>query len=340
MIGLRSLLVVCLLAPLHLTAQSPPDRTAYAQARDSSYARPINHSSIAFTVPEKDLLPENLAYDPADRSFYIGSTRKGKVVRRAADGRVSDFIPTGRDGLWMVVGLKVDSARRVLWVNSSAASNYFRFTNADNGKAGLFRYDLSSGRLLKKFLPKENGPHFFNDLAITRDGSVFVTDMAGKAVYMVPPDADSLVRWLAPPRFTDPNGIALSSDERTLYVATDEGINSIDIASRSNTLLPHPSEIDLVGIDGLYFVRGSLIGIQGGRRNRVQRLSLNPQRTRIERAEILEANHPMFMNPTTGVIVGRDLYYIANSQFDSFDKNGRLFPADRLFEPVVLRLTL
>lgn len=340
MIRLRSLLVASLLAPLHLAAQSPPDRTAYAQARDSSYARPINHSSIAFTLPEKDLLPENLAYDPADGSFYIGSTRKGKVVRRAADGRVSDFIPTGRDGLWMVVGLKVDSARRVLWVNSSAASNYFRFTAADNGKAGLFLYDLKSGRLLKKFLPKEDGPHFFNDLAIARDGRVFLTDMAGKAIYMVRSGADSLIRWTSPPGFTDPNGIALSSDDRTLYVATDEGINSIDVASRSSTLLTHSPGIDLVGVDGLYFVRASLVAIQGGRRNRVQRLSLNQQRTRIERAEILEANHPMFMNPTTGVIVGRDLYYIANSQFDSFDKNGSLFPAERLFEAVVLRLTL
>jgi DNA-binding beta-propeller fold protein YncE len=333
------LLLVITFAPSLLPAQSRVDRTAYAQARDSAYARPINHSSIAFTLPEKDLLPENLGYDPADGSFYIGSTRKGKVVRRAANGRVSDFIPTGRDGLWMVVGLKVDSGRRILWVNSSGASNYFRYTPADDGKAGLFRYDLESGRLLKKFLPKERGPHFFNDLVITRDGRVFVTDMAGKAIYLVSPSADSLVRWVAPENFTDPNGIALSADERTLYVATVEGLNSIDIATRTKTLLPHPPDVDDVGIDGLYFLNGSLIGIQGGRRNIVQRFVLKPDRTRIERAEVLEANHPMFMNPTTGVIVGRDLYYIANSQFGSFDKNGSLFPPERLFEPVILRLT-
>jgi DNA-binding beta-propeller fold protein YncE len=332
------LLLVTGLTPSILLAQRV-DRTAYAQARDSAYARPINHSSIAFTLAEKDLLPENLAFDPADGSFYIGSTRKGKVVRRASNGRVTDFIPSGRDGLWMVVGLKVDSARRILWVNSSGASNYFRYTAADDGKAGLFRYDLKTGNLLKKFLPKEDGPHFFNDLVVTRDGRVFVTDMAGKAIYLASPQADSLVRWIAPESFTDPNGIALSTDERTLYVASVEGLNSIDIATRTSTLLPRPADVDDVGIDGLYFVNGSLIGIQGGRRNVVQRFVLNPDRTRIERAEVLEANHPMFMNPTTGVIVGRDLYYIANSQFGSFDKNGSLFPPDRLFEPVILRLT-
>ena len=107
-------------------APRPVDRTAYAFARDSAFATPVNNSLIAFSIPQKDLLAENVAFDPRDSSFYVGSTRHGKVVKRTKDGRVSDFIPTGRDGMWMVVGMKVDPARNALWVNSSAQGNLRR----------------------------------------------------------------------------------------------------------------------------------------------------------------------------------------------------------------------
>lgn len=77
-------ILVFVAAPLG--AQTPPvDRTSYAYARDSVFARPMNRGSIAFTIPTKDLLAENVAYDPRDRSFYVWSTRHGNVVRRAAD---------------------------------------------------------------------------------------------------------------------------------------------------------------------------------------------------------------------------------------------------------------
>ena len=325
--------------PLPSTAQSPRrvDRTAYAQARDSAYALPVNRSAIAFVLPEKDLLAENVAHDPRSGAFFVGSTRHGKVVRRTRDGRVSDFIPTGRDGMWMVIGMKVDTARRALWVNSSAGGNYTGHREADAGKAGIFRYDLATGRLRARLIPTDTGRHFFNDLVITPDGSVYATNMTAGAIYRVDRSGERLSVWLRPEKLTDPNGIALSGDGRTLYVASREGINAIDIASRRHTLLAVADSVDVVGIDGLYWMNGALVAIQGGRRNRVQRFTLSGDGTRITAGHVVEANHPMFMNPTTGVVVGDELYYVANSQFDSFTADGRLFPPERLFETVILR---
>lgn len=80
--------------------------------------------------------------------------------------------------------------------------------------------------------------------------------------------------------------------------------------------------------------------MQGGRRNRVQQFAVDLDGGRLLSAQVLEANHPMFMNPTTGVVVGDELYFIANSQFSSFMKDGKLFPESRLFETVILRLPL
>lgn len=317
---------------------APPDRTPYAYARDSTFAMPVNSASIAFTIPQKDLLAENVAYNPGDGSFYVGSTRYGKIVRRTRNGRISDFIPTGRDGLWMVVGMKVDPARNALWVNTSAQDNYIRLAAQDRGRAGLFRYDLN-GRLVKRYFPRERGAHFFNDLVVAPNGIVYVTDMLANAIYRVT-TRDSLELWLKPRPLTDPNGITVSGDGRFLFVAAEEGITAINIGTQAATVLERPSSVDVGGIDGLYWHRGSLIGVQGWRRNMIQRFQLNIPSRRITSAEVLEANHPMFMNPSTGVVVGDDLYVIANSQFGSFTRDGKLFPPTRLFETVVLRVPL
>jgi streptogramin lyase len=336
----RIFLLAALVVPVSsLAAQAPPppDRTAYAYARDSAFAMPVNRSHIAFTIPQKDMLAENVAFDPRDSSFYVGSTRHGKIVKRSRDGRVSDFVPTGRDGMWMVVGMKLDTRRNALWVNSSAQGNYIGLQPADQGKAAFFRYDMR-GRLVKKYVPREEGNHFFNDVAITPDGALYITDMFAGSVYRIG-DADSLELWIGPGKFSFPNGITSSADGRRLFVASREGISMIDVASRSADLLQPADGVDPLGIDGIYWHDGSLIGVQSGRRSRVQKFAMDTQNKRLTSGEILEANHPMFMNPTTGVIAGSDLYYIANSQFSSF-ANGQLYPQTRLFETVILRLPL
>lgn len=335
----RMILMAAIVLPAtSLLAQAPlPDRTAYAYARDSAFAMPVNRSHIAFTIPRKDLLAENVAFDPRDSSFYVGSTRHGKIVKRSRDGRVSDFVPTGRDGMWMVVGMKLDTRRNALWVNSSAQGNYIGLQLADQGKAAFFRYDMS-GRLVKKYVPREEGNHFFNDVAITPDGSLYITDMFAGSVYRIGA-ADTLELWIGPGRLSFPNGITGSADGRTLFVASREGITMIDVASRAVDILQAAEGVDAFSIDGIYWHDGSLIGIQSGRRNRVQKFAIDLRNKRITAGEILEANHPMFMNPTTGVIAGSDLYYIANSQFGSF-ANGQLYPQTRLFETVILRLPL
>lgn len=47
-------------------------------------------------------------------------------------------------------------------------------------------------------------------------------------------------------------------------------------------------------------------------------------------------NHPDFDEPTLGVMVGRDFYFIANSQYRRVGKDGTL-DREHLRRPVVLR---
>src|SRR4051812_9537514 len=68
---------------------------------------PPRHAEVAFTINEKDLIPEGIAYDPAQKEFYVGSILKRKIVRIDSSGRASDFTSEGQDGLFKVLGMTV-----------------------------------------------------------------------------------------------------------------------------------------------------------------------------------------------------------------------------------------
>ena len=301
----------------------------------------VNHSTIAFTLSEKDLLPENLAYDPESRYFLVGSTRWGGI-RAVAGCREWDFEAARAHGLWMVIGMKADPGRRALWVVSSDGDNLVGHRPGRGNPAGLFEFDLDTGGLIGRYLLQDPGiTHFLNDLTVAPDGDVYVTHMydAGQVWRL-----DAATRTFAPfyrgdAGFHDPKGIAITPDGKRLYVADGSGISAIDIARRTRTPLTAPPGVKLAGVDGLYLYDHSLVLIQPALK-RVSRCALDEAGLAVTGCRVLEQDHPMFDHPTTGVIVDNALYYIANSQSDSVDSEGRLPPLERLYQPVVLKLEL
>lgn len=302
----------------------------------------MSHSSIAFTLREKDLLPENLAYDPQSGDFFVGSTRKGKIVRVTPGCHERDFVPARAYGLWQVIGLKADARRRILWVLSSDGGNLVGHKAGNGNPAGLFKFDLDDGKLLAKYLLDEPGKvHFLNDLALAASGDVYVTHMFDASqVWRL----DARTGTFAPfyggdAAFHDPNGIALSADGKRLYVASDEGVSAIDLATRARTPVADPAAFRLGGVDGLYVQGRSIVFLQPDLK-RVARCELTGDGLRAEHCAVLEQNNPLFMHITTGVMVDSSLYYIADSQFEAVGPDGRLPPLDQLYQPVILRLDL
>jgi tetratricopeptide (TPR) repeat protein len=299
---------------------------------------PVSSSQTAFVLAEDDFFPEGIAYDPVTEEFFIGSVAKRKIVFVDKAVRPGVFALEKQDGLGGVIGMKVDAKRRVLWVNSAIPD---RLAGPGDlpGWSAVFKYDLTTGKLLKKYpSDPKTGPHLFNDLALNENGDVFITDSPQGAIYAIGTEKDELALWLKAVRMTFPNGIALSADGRFLYVSQGEGISVISTKTRSRSLLAVPDDMTLTGIDGLYFYENSLIAIQGDySRGRVIRFFLNRMppgggrpgfpawlrhvlfflkapRPGVSGYEILEAENPMFSNPTTGVLDQDTFYYIANTR--------------------------
>jgi hypothetical protein len=108
--------------------------------------------------------------------FYVSSVYKRKILSVSKSGQVKVFASEA-DGLWSVMGMKVDQARRILWVCTTAHPQMTNFATEDKGKTALFKYDLNSGKLLAKYQPSDRSkPHWLGDLAIDSNGDVFATD--------------------------------------------------------------------------------------------------------------------------------------------------------------------
>ncbi|MCD2259196.1 SMP-30/gluconolactonase/LRE family protein [Psychroserpens luteolus] len=307
----------------------------------------INNSEIAFNLEEKDLLPENIAYDPKTDTYYVGSTRKGKVVKIDKNGNETEFISPKQGGLWMVIGMKIDTNNRWLWVCSSGGDNLVGYNlkdDADGRPAGVFKFNLDTGKLIKRYvLDKRGEVHFFNDLVIDSEGNVYITHMFNEhSIYTIQKKDDALTLFLNPNGLKYPNGITITNDDRFLFVAHSEGIMRIEVDSKKLQEIKNPNALKIAkkeSIDGVYFYKNTLISVHPDIKT-VQKLILNENLDTIIGNKLLEVNHPMMNNPTTGVLYDSSLYYIANAQFGSFDEQGNLFPMNKLYQPIVLKINL
>ncbi len=287
-----------------------PFRLLIERARKAS--PPVRQSEIAFRIGENDLVPEGLAFDSRSGRFYLSSIHKKKIVEISANGEVRDFIQAEQDGIGSVLGMKVDLSTNTLWACSLS----------DKEGAGVFHFDLATRRLIKKYvLPLDL---MLNDLVVTSAGDVFVTATRARTLYWISAKRDKLEQWREGLTLRGANGIALSPDEKRLFVATfPDGITVVDLETGTARPLGRPPGVTLASIDGLYFHRNSLIAIQNGCiAHRVARIDLNAALDRAERVVTLERGNPLFDIPTTGAIAGDVLYYLANSQLDNYGAKG------------------
>ena len=272
---------------------------------------------VVQVIPQKDLIPEGLDSDPTDGTLYLSSIFHRKIVKIAPDGKISDFVTEAQDGLLGVLGIKVDPRDRSVWAASERS-----------GQAALFHFDRN-GKTLGQFAPRQPGKHEFNDLVVTSTGDVLVTDDLDNAVYKLSNGANELTRIAVPNRFY-PNGIALATDEKSVYVAHAFGIVRMEIDGGAITELQKPEDISLAQVDGLYVRNGSLIAIQNGfGANRIVQLRLAPDGKSISSGRLLEFRSPNLELPTTGTIYKGSFYYIVNTQIDH-EKDGKLIGEDKL----------
>lgn len=347
-------LILCILPLFLLTAcradegdsEDPQAPVHAGDATASASPQGENTSEVAFQLPERDLFPEGIAYDPVTESFFIGSLRKSKIIRIDGQGRVDTLLARDQLGPGGILGMRVDPQRRILWANFHQAGEQLGADPSVPFRTGIHKIDLESGTLIKSYsLEKPDDNFLLNDIALAPDGTVFMTSYSGGTLYSIPSETDELEAWLPMPQGVYTNGITMDPEGRFLFVAGNDQIYRVAMESREVIRMAQP-EGDSVGFgDGLYFHHGGLViiasyGEQGRRDYHVAWLPLSQDLSTIEEMRVLDQAHPLYGYPTTGALVDGWFYYIGNAQFDRIDAQGTVAPWDELSDTYVLKVEI
>jgi hypothetical protein len=298
---------------------------------------PISRTSTAFLLSDPGLLTEDIDFDPNGKRFLITSIRQKKIIWAKADGTSGEFARTP-DNL-PIFAIKIDPKRGVVWATELALQEYSFAPKEEWGRSVILCFDLKDGRLLRQV----EGPRgsALGDLTLTEAGDIIASDGEGGAIYRLRAKGTALER-VDGGDFISPQTSAMHPDGKHLFVPDYlRGIGLLDLETKNVHWLPMVGKFALNGIDGLYFSAGKLIATQNGTSpERVIVFSLDSSLTRISSETIIERSTESLGDPTHGVVIGADFYYIANSGWDTLDDHGVVKPNAKITPPRVMRIAL
>lgn len=207
------------------------------------------------------------------------------------------------------------------------------------GNSALLCFDAASGRLQRR-IP---GParSALGDMALTAAGDLIVSDGDNGGVYLLHAKQATWQR-LDHGDFISPQNPALHSDGRHVFIADYlRGIAVLEIATGRVRWLAMQEKFALNGIDGLYFHDNRLLAVQNGAMpERVVSFTLDQALTRVVSETIIERATRTLGDPTHGVVVAGEFYYLANSGWDAIDGQGHAKADVQPAAPRIMRVEL
>jgi hypothetical protein len=168
-------------------------------------------------------------------------------------------------------------------------------------------------------------------MALMANGDVIVSDGEGGGVYRLLAKGSVLER-LDDEDFISPQTPAMNPDGKHVFVPDyTRGIGVPEVATKQVRWLSMQQRFAINGIDGLYFDHGKLIAVQNGTSpERVVVFTLDATLTRIESETIIERSTGTLGDPTHGVVIDNEFYYLSNSGWDSIDDHGNMALSEKL----------
>ena len=305
-------------------------------------AEPRVNSRIRATLPDSTFWPEGLDRDPRTGHFYVTSVRHGAVTSLAPDGTWRELWARGAGPRGAVLAARVDTARNALWVTLSGVPQMEGYQPSDSSLGALLRVRLADGVVERRWnLPVVRGGHALGDALVSVTGDVFLTDSNEPVLYRLRAGADTL-EAIRHPLFRSLQGVTQGAEDGVLYVADySHGLLRVELGTGAVTRLDDAPNSTSIGCDGIAFDDGAIIAVQNGvAPARVMRFVLDATGRRLVRAELLDRNSVAADEPTSVIVVGRDAVYVADSQWEKYDRTGRRVPNTSLRAPVLLAVPL
>jgi sugar lactone lactonase YvrE len=190
-------------------------------------------ASPAITLPGALAYPESLAAS-SDGTLFIGSAKMGGVLRvTPGSSTPTPWIAPTTFGTRSIFGVLVDERSGTLWTCSNDLASDGIASPGSGGGSALKGFDLKTGAG-KVSAPFPGNHPLCNDIAVAKDGRVYVSDEYGARVLRLSTDSHTLEVFVSDPQLTDIDGIAFGGDGN-LYANTYEGSGLFRIGVRHST---------------------------------------------------------------------------------------------------------
>ena len=142
--------------------------------------------------------PESVIYDKKLNHLYV-SNINGSGVEKDGNGFISIISLDG----------KMVQEKWVIGLNAPKGLAISGRTLYTSDIDELVAIDINSGRIINKF--KVDDAKFLNDVAATRSGDIYVSDMALNRIHLLTEDSFNI--WLENEKLESPNGLLVLGDD-------------------------------------------------------------------------------------------------------------------------------
>ena len=224
--------------------------------------------------------PENIT-SSRDGTVYFGSMTKGTIYRAVPGAaRAEPWILASTAGLTRVLGVLADDESNMLWVCQNATTGTGGAPVV--GQPALRAFDLTSGAA-KGTYPFPPNSRICNDIAVSSDGTAYVSESYGGRVHRLKRGATALDVWASDSALNVVDGLAFLADG-SLYVnniATGK-LYRIPVKSdgSAGAIVPIETSMPLGRPDGLRTASPRTL-IQAEQAGRVTELTIDGDRAEV-----------------------------------------------------------
>lgn len=233
------------------------------------------HAQIA--IHDDRVFPESITSTP-EGVIFIGSESKGEVLRAEKDSDAAEvWIKPGTAGLQRVLGVLADTASQTLWVCSSRSADSAEPT-------ALKAFDLISGTP-KASYAFPGGAGLCNDIAVSGDGTTYVSDTTSSRVLRLRKGGNALDVWASGQHLEGIDGIAIGANG-AVYVNTISTGKILRIPLAKNGAAASFEEMKLSqplqGPDGMRSLGPNMFVVAEGRANRLAIITIQKDEAKVE----------------------------------------------------------
>ena len=244
----------------------------------ASVLRAQNRTEV--TINDTGVMPENLT-SSQDGTVYFGSTAKGTIYRAAPGAAQAEpWILASATGLTNVLGVLADDKTNTLWVCQNATGG--RDGAPVVGQTALRSFDLKSGAAKGTYpFPPNSG--ICNDIAVSSNGTAFVSESFRGRIHRLRPGATDLEVWASAQQLNVIDGLALLADGSVYANDFSSGRLfriPVNADGSAGSIVPIETSIPFTRPDGLRSV-GPQTLIQAEGQGRVTELTIKGDRAEV-----------------------------------------------------------